>query len=80
MAQAHSTGMPGTPPPSVTTIMRVLVVEDEQDIAGLIKHALEREQGARVVTVGSGSAAIAAVAEETPDLIVLGIRPLHRSC
>jgi two-component system, OmpR family, alkaline phosphatase synthesis response regulator PhoP len=73
VAQAHSTGMAGISPPPVTTLMRVLVVEDEQDIAGLIKHALEREQGARVVTVGSGSAAIAAVAEETPDVIVLDL-------
>jgi DNA-binding response OmpR family regulator len=48
-------------------------VEDEHDIAGLIKHALEREPDTRVEMVGSGDAALKAVAEQTPDLIVLDL-------
>lgn len=52
---------------------RVLVVEDEQDIAGLIKHALEREGAMEVQTAGSGDTALKAVTEELPDLIVLDL-------
>ncbi len=51
----------------------VLVVEDEQDIAGLIKHALERNGEMRVETVASGDAALKAVQEETPDLVILDL-------
>jgi DNA-binding response OmpR family regulator len=52
---------------------RVLVVEDEQDIAGLIKHALERSGDAQVDIVGSGDAALRAVTENTPDLVILDL-------
>lgn len=51
----------------------VLVVEDEQDIAGLIKHTLERTGEFRVETVSSGDTALKAVQEETPDLVILDI-------
>ena len=54
-------------------VPRVLVVEDEQDIAGLIKHALERSGDARVDIVGSGDAALRAVTEQTPDLVILDL-------
>ncbi len=49
---------------------RVLVVEDEPDIAALIAYQLTRE-GFRVETVASGTDALAAVARELPDLVVL---------
>jgi DNA-binding response OmpR family regulator len=52
---------------------RVLVVEDEQDIAGLIQHALERNGEVEVETVGSGDAALKAAAAHTPDLVVLDL-------
>ena len=52
---------------------RVLVVEDEQDIAGLIKHALEREGAMEVETAVSGDTALKAVNEDLPDLIVLDL-------
>ena len=52
---------------------RVLVVEDEQDIAGLIKHALERKGDIEVDIAGAGDAAIRAVSEIPPDLIVLDL-------
>jgi DNA-binding response OmpR family regulator len=51
----------------------VLIVEDEQDIAGLIKHALERGGDADAEIVGSGDAALRAAAERVPDLIILDL-------
>ena len=68
------TSWPAQPTPTVT---RILVVEDEHDIAGLIKHTLEREPGTRVDTVSSGDAALKAVADEAPDLVVLDRDPLE---
>jgi two-component system phosphate regulon response regulator PhoB len=55
-----------TPP----TVPRVLVAEDEPDIAALVAYQLTRE-GFRVETAGSGSEALAAVGREIPDLLVL---------
>ena len=52
---------------------RVLVVEDEQDIAKLIKHTLEKTGEIRADIVGSGDEALKSVAEETPDLVVLDL-------
>ena len=60
-------------PAPMNRVPRVLVVEDEQDIAGLIKHALERSGDARVEIVGSGDAALRAVTEQTPDLVILDL-------
>jgi DNA-binding response OmpR family regulator len=52
---------------------RVLIVEDEPDIAGLIKHTLERSADADAEVVGSGDAALNAVASRPPDLIILDL-------
>ena len=52
---------------------RVLIVEDEEDIAGLIKHALERSGSADAEIVNSGDAALKAVADSPPDLIILDL-------
>jgi DNA-binding response OmpR family regulator len=52
---------------------RILIVEDEQDIAGLIKHTLERSGEAEAEVVGSGDAALKAVADRPPDLIILDL-------
>src|SRR5262249_50548178 len=51
----------------------VLIVEDEPDIAGLIKHTLERGGDADAEIVGSGDAALKAVADRPPDLIILDL-------
>jgi len=52
---------------------RVLIVEDEQDIAALIKHTLERSGSADADIVTSGDAALKAVADHPPDLIILDL-------
>jgi DNA-binding response OmpR family regulator len=51
----------------------VLVVDDEEDIAGLIKHTLEKGGEIEVEVVTTGDAALKAVNERTPDLIVLDL-------
>ena len=57
----------------MSRVPRILVVEDEQDIAALIKHALERSGDAVVDVVGRGDTALRAVADTTPDLVILDI-------
>lgn len=52
---------------------RVLVVEDEPDVASLIKHTLEQTADLRVELVVSGDAALKAAAERTPDLVILDL-------
>jgi len=53
---------------------RILIVEDEQDVAGLIKHAVERNGDAEAEIVGSGdNSALKAVSERPPDLLVLDL-------
>jgi DNA-binding response OmpR family regulator len=52
---------------------RVLIVEDEQDIAGLIKHTLERSGDAEADIVSSGDVALKTVAARAPDLIILDL-------
>jgi len=54
-------------------LTRILVVEDEADIAGLIKHTLERGGEATVSIVNSGDAALKAVSEQVPDLMILDL-------
>jgi DNA-binding response OmpR family regulator len=49
------------------------VVEDEQDIAALIKHALERAGDAQVEIVSSGDTAVRAATESIPDLVILDL-------
>jgi DNA-binding response OmpR family regulator len=52
---------------------QVLIVEDEPDIAGLIKHTLERTGDADARIVASGDAALKAVSDRPPDLIILDL-------
>jgi two-component system, OmpR family, phosphate regulon response regulator PhoB len=51
---------------------RILVVEDERDIAALVAYHLTKE-GYRVRTTESGQEALEAVAAEKPDLLVLDL-------
>lgn len=52
---------------------RILVVEDERDIADLIKHTLERSVQAQVETVASGDVALRVITADPPDLVVLDL-------
>jgi DNA-binding response OmpR family regulator len=52
---------------------RILIVEDEQDVAGLIKHAVERTGDAEAEVVVSGDTALKAVSERPPDLVLLDL-------
>lgn len=56
--------------PQSTAVPRVLVVEDEPDIAALIAYQLTRE-GFRVETAGTGPEALQAISRDIPDLVVL---------
>jgi two-component system OmpR family response regulator len=54
------------------TKRRVLVVDDEDNVTHLVSSAL-RFDGFETVTASSGTAALTAVAESDPDLIVLDV-------
>lgn len=56
--------------PSPKQTPRVLVVEDEPDIAALIAYQLTRE-GFRVETAATGPEGLKAIGREVPDLVVL---------
>ncbi len=71
--QAHADSTASRTFKSLARPTRILVVEDEQDISGLIKHALERDGGMQVDMVSSGDDALKMVAEQAPDLIILDL-------
>jgi two-component system phosphate regulon response regulator PhoB len=54
------------------TPVRILVVEDERDIAALVAYHLTKE-GYRVRTAEGGSEALEAAAAERPDLLILDL-------
>jgi DNA-binding response OmpR family regulator len=51
----------------------ILIVEDERDIAGLIKHTLERNVDAEADVAWSGDSALKAMTERPPDLLILDL-------
>ncbi len=52
---------------------RIFVVEDDADIAGLVRRQLERNGGRSVAVFGSGDAFLAACESELPDLVILDL-------
>ena len=58
---------------AVAAPARILLVEDEPDIAQLIRHTLERDGRANVDIVAAGDAAVRAVAATPPDLMILDL-------
>ena len=54
-------------------VARVLVVEDEADVANLVKHTLERGGDAQVEVAGTAAGALDLVAKAPPDLVVLDL-------
>jgi DNA-binding response OmpR family regulator len=71
--ESPSQGRPAATPAASRGPARVLIVEDEGDIAGLIKHALERSGTVEAAIVGSGDAALRAVSDQPPDLVILDL-------
>jgi DNA-binding response OmpR family regulator len=53
--------------------MKILIVDDDLDLAGLIAYAL-RQAGYLTVEVGDGVAALAAFEREEPDLVILDVQ------
>jgi DNA-binding response OmpR family regulator len=66
-----TTAVPFRPPAAAPP--RVLVVDDEPDIAQLIKVTLERSGEATVHVVASGDAALQSVRQAPPDLMILDL-------
>jgi len=58
---------------AVPAVPRILVVDDEIDLAQLIKHTLERGRDAIVDIATSGDAALDAVRTTRPDLVILDL-------
>jgi DNA-binding response OmpR family regulator len=57
----------------VASRLRILVAEDDADIAAIVKHTLERQGGATVEVVATGDAALRAVTVTPPDLMILDL-------
>jgi DNA-binding response OmpR family regulator len=53
--------------------MKILIVEDDLDLSGLIAYAL-RQAGYLTVEAGDGLAALAAFEREAPDLVILDLQ------
>ena len=64
---------PAAAPGNRSASTRVLIVDDEQDIAGLIKRALERGGDIRAEIVTTGAAALKSAIEDLPNLILLDL-------
>jgi len=60
------------PPRLMARSRTILVVEDEPDIAELLKRQLE-DSGYRVMVLGSGPAVVTMVEETQPDLVILDV-------
>jgi DNA-binding response OmpR family regulator len=52
---------------------RILIVEDERDVAELIRHTLQRSGEAELAVADSGDAALKVVSDWHPDLVLLDL-------
>src|SRR2546422_6605498 len=67
---------PGSGQPARQRLGRVLLVEDEQDVAELIRYNLTKE-GYDVVLSGNGNEALRPAREHRPDVLLLDIMVLQ---
>ena len=72
-ANASRLPIPAQAPAGQPPRPRVLVVEDEGDIAGLIRHTLERSGEVTVEVAASGDQALKLATEQPPDLVILDL-------
>jgi two-component system alkaline phosphatase synthesis response regulator PhoP len=70
---SRAQGVQGARVPGFKGSTRVLVVEDEHDIANLVRHALERGGDMKVEVISSGDGALKATLQDVPDLIILDL-------
>jgi DNA-binding response OmpR family regulator len=73
MPSAHAYRAAAPAQPAAGPRPRVLVVEDEGDIAGLIRHTLERGGEMMVEVAESGDQALKLAGEQPPDLVILDL-------
>ena len=71
-AMSRRRAAPGAEPSGGRALGRVLVVEDERDVAELIRYNLAKE-GYDVTTAASGTEALRRAREVGPDLVLLDI-------
>jgi DNA-binding response OmpR family regulator len=62
-----------TMPPTMSGVARVLIVEDERDVADLVKLTLERSGATEAVVVTRGDVALQAAFEHPPDVVILDL-------
>jgi DNA-binding response OmpR family regulator len=73
MLWKHRSRQNGTAMSTISERRRLLVVEDEHDIASLIRHTLERTGDFEVQTAFAGDTAVKAAIENPPDLMILDL-------
>jgi two-component system alkaline phosphatase synthesis response regulator PhoP len=71
-AEERVNGEPGRVAPGSARLGRVLVVEDEPDVAELLRYNLQKE-GWDVLTVADGADALRRTRETRPDVVLLDI-------
>src|SRR5262245_59795438 len=52
---------------------RILIIEDDEDIALSLKYTLEKEGGYAVQAVADGERGLRAVSQRPPDLVILDL-------
>ena len=57
----------------MTALRHVLVVDDDEDIRFIAERALSRVGGYRVTTANDGEEALAAMADDRPDAVVMDV-------
>jgi two-component system, OmpR family, alkaline phosphatase synthesis response regulator PhoP len=62
----------GKSKPASVTVKKILVVDDEKKIVGIVKAYLERE-GYQVITAYDGQTAVELARREMPDLLILDL-------